>query len=64
MRVNVNRERCTGHALCVAVGGNLFDIDDEGLVTLLVDEAVPPQWHREARDGAQACPEQAITIEA
>jgi ferredoxin len=64
MRVNVNRERCSGHALCVAVGGNVFDIDDEGLVALLVDEEVPQQWYREARDGAEACPERAITIQA
>jgi ferredoxin len=61
MRVNVNRELCTGHALCVAVGGNVFDIDEQGLCAVLHDE-VPVDLHREARDGADACPERALTI--
>jgi ferredoxin len=60
--VKVNRELCTGHALCVAVAGNIFDLDEEVVATVLVDE-VPAKWEAEARDGAAACPEQAITVE-
>lgn len=62
MRVILDRAACSGHARCFALAPEVYDIDDEGFNS--VDQAeVPPEFEQQARDGAEACPEQAIAIE-
>lgn len=61
MKVSVDRAACTGHAQCYAVAPDVYDIDDEGFC-LLPDEDVRPGLEEQARRGADACPECAITI--
>ena len=63
MRVIVDRERCTGHGRCNAMGPAVYPLDDEGR-NALTDLDVPSELEDQARLGADACPERAITIVA
>jgi ferredoxin len=64
MKVRVDRQRCTGHAMCHANAPDVYELDDVGYNVLdgemEVDDALAPQ----ARRGAESCPERAIIIVA
>jgi len=61
MKVLVDAERCQGHARCLAEGPDVYVLDDDGYNTTDVD-SVPPEFQDQARRGALACPELALTI--
>ena len=61
MKILVNAERCQGHARCLAEGPELYVLDDQGYNSTNIDD-VPPELQAQARHGALACPEQAITV--
>jgi ferredoxin len=62
VRISVDRDKCTGHALCRAAGPNVYELDELGFnVTPAGD--VPPELADEAVRGALSCPESAITVE-
>lgn len=63
MRYRVDEALCCGHGQCFAVAPELFTADADGFnVPVGVAVDVPPGLDRAARDGASACPEQAIQI--
>jgi ferredoxin len=62
MHVAVDTGRCQAYANCVAIAPAVFDLDDDGVVAvvLLPD---PPAELREAVEQAVAlCPTRAITV--
>lgn len=61
MRIIVDISKCSGHARCVAVAPNAFRLNDDGY-NVTPETTVPPELEAEARRGARACPERAITI--
>ena len=62
VRISVDRDKCTGHALCRAAGPNVYFLDELGFnVTPAGD--VPPELAEEAVRGSLSCPEAAITVE-
>lgn len=61
MRVELDRERCTGHGRCYALAPSVFDADDEGYGTVLAGD-VPAGSEEAARRAAANCPERAITL--
>jgi ferredoxin len=61
MRVVVDHELCEGHGRCFAVAPTLYDVDDDGY-SAIDDVTVEPGMADAARDGAAACPRQAITV--
>jgi len=61
MKVLVDAEKCQGHARCLAEGPDVYVLDDDGYNTTDV-ESVPPELQDQARRGALACPELALTI--
>jgi ferredoxin len=63
MKVKVDANRCSGHAQCNAVGPDFYTLDDRGYNSITEAE-VPPGLEGQAKAGADACPEQAITITA
>jgi ferredoxin len=63
MRVSVQRGKCAGHALCHAVSRELFPLDDEGY-SALQDTLVRADDEDAVREAVQACPEEALTIDA
>jgi len=61
MKVTVNPERCQGHARCLAEGPDLYVLDDLGYNSTDIED-VPTALAEQARRGALACPERALTI--
>lgn len=61
MRVSVDRDRCQGHARCVLVAPDLFDLDGESRAEVLADP-VPDGLDGFARDATEGCPEEAISV--
>jgi len=62
MRIRVDQERCSGHALCKQHGPDVFVLDELGYNRTDIDD-VPTELWEQARRGALACPELAITVE-
>ena len=61
MRIEVDTVRCTGHAMCASMAPDVYELDDLGHCTSDGAE-VPGGLEEQARRGAMACPEQAITL--
>jgi ferredoxin len=61
MRVKVDTELCSGHARCVAKAPNVYRLNSDGY-NETPEAEVPAGLEDEARRGARACPERAITI--
>jgi ferredoxin len=62
MKVRVDTDRCTGHSRCNAVAPDVYQLDDDGFC-VIVNEDVPAEFERQAREGADVCPERAIEID-
>ena len=54
MRVEVDRDLCESNAVCVGIAPDIFDLGDDDLARVLVDE-VPPDREVDAREAVQAC---------
>ncbi len=62
MKINVNRAKCQGHAMCFANGPDVYPLDDLGYTALDGEVEVPDSLAEQARRGALVCPERVITI--
>ena len=62
LRVQVDRERCQGHARCVAVASELFQLDAFGNAHEIGDGIVPPGLEVKVRLAAAYCPKVALSI--
>ena len=60
--VVVDRSRCCGYGLCAAICPSVYKLDADGLV-YVDSKAVPPELEEDAREGAEACPAEAIWLE-
>jgi ferredoxin len=61
MRIHVDSKRCVGHAQCAVNGPDVFALDDFGYVQAPTGE-IAPELVDQAKRGAEACPERAITL--
>lgn len=61
MKITVDSDRCQGHARCLAEGPDVYELDDDGYNTTDIDQ-VPAGLQDQARNGAMACPEMALTV--
>ncbi len=61
MKIRVDPDKCQGHARCYGLAPELFDVDDYGQSTVIVD-VVPPQLEERARLAVANCPEYAIEV--
>jgi ferredoxin len=62
MRVVVDMVQCVGNGLCMAAAPEVFQVDDDGSLTLL-QERPPEELRQKVEDAARFCPAQAIEIE-
>ena len=61
MRIVVDRDRCTGLGMCEAEAPDLFEVQDDGSLTVLNDR--PGSDDLEAAEAAvMACPTEALTL--
>lgn len=63
MRIAADRHRCEGHALCVDVAPDVYDLDDDAVVVLL-HQQVPAELERAADAGARVRPVAALKVES
>jgi ferredoxin len=61
VRIKVHPALCNGWGECHRWGREVYPLDEEGLCEIRLLE-VPPELEAQARLGASACPEQAITV--
>lgn len=62
MRVKVDKEICQGHGLCANEVPEVFRIDEEGSVTVLL-ETPPDELRAVVADALRYCPTGAIALE-
>jgi ferredoxin len=60
MRIQIDRARCEGHGMCQDAAPGVFEVDDDGMVTLLHDP-VPAELENEAQSGIHVCPVAALS---
>ncbi|ASR03103.1 ferredoxin [Gordonia rubripertincta] len=59
--IELDVDRCVGHALCNAQAPQVFDLDDDGYcVPLPRAQQDPPS--KEGLAGVAACPERALSV--
>lgn len=59
MKVKVNKEDCIGCGACHAIAPEVFEMDDEGFATVIVD-VVDKGMEDDVRDAVEGCPTSAI----
>ena len=61
MKIRVDRNKCQGHARCYGISPELFEVDEYGQSTVIVDE-VPADLEDKAHLAVANCPEYAIEM--
>lgn len=62
MKIHVDTDRCTGHGVCESIADDIFEVGDDGIVHLLIEDV--PDSRRDKVDEAIAeCPTQALSID-
>ena len=59
MRVEVDRDRCEGNAVCVGISSDLFELDDEDYAVVKADP-VPADQEDLAEQAIAECPRAAL----
>lgn len=62
-RIEFDRDRCEGHGLCEEAAPEVYRLDDDAELELLVGE-VPPELHAQAEAGARVCPVAALRLQS
>lgn len=58
--VQVDRDLCEGHALCVELAAEVFDVDSSDMASCL--ESPADELREQVEAAVAACPRQAISI--
>jgi ferredoxin len=61
MRVVVDYDRCESNGLCMALAPEVFEIRDDDVMYLLVDEPSEASMAK-VREAVRMCPKQALTL--
>ena len=61
MRIDVDEERCQGHARCNLACPEVFELDDQGHVMISMAE-VPVHLRKSVQEAISGCPERAIYV--
>lgn len=62
IKVKINEEACIGCGACQALVSDVFEINDEGVATVIADE-IDENLKDDVRDAAEGCPTCAIEID-
>jgi ferredoxin len=61
MRIVVDYDKCTGLGMCEAEAPDLFEVQDDGSLTVLIEK--PDASHRDELEAAvESCPTEALSI--
>jgi ferredoxin len=61
VKITVDFDVCESNAVCMQFAPEVFDISDDDLLVILVDEVAPSQ-EKFVSQAARRCPRQAITL--
>ena len=61
MRVEFDEPRCDGFGFCEEVAPEVFETDDEGMLTVLMEE-IPDELADKVEAATRACPVAALTL--
>jgi len=61
VKIEVDRNRCEGHAMCEAVAPDFFSVDDEGNLIVSTDN-VASDDRVQVQDAVLACPVAALKL--
>ena len=62
MKIIVNRDSCEGNAMCVKVAPEVFRVDDEDYVEVLMADPAP-EYQARVREAVRRCPRNALALE-
>lgn len=62
LRVTADRSKCCGYGLCAQLCPEVYKLDADGLVYLEA-ETFPMELEEAAREGAAACPAEALVVD-
>ena len=57
MAVNIDKDACIGCGACTGVAPDVFEMNDEGLASVVSDDVAS------AKEAAESCPVEAIEVE-
>lgn len=63
LKVVINKPACCGYGVCAEICPEVYKLDENGIVHV-DDEIVPTGLEDRAREGADACPQNAIKVVA
>lgn len=61
MKAEVDKDTCIGCGLCPSICEAVFELEDDGKAVAKVNP-VPPENEDEAKDAAESCPVDAISV--
>lgn len=59
MRIEVDRDRCEGNAVCVGIAPHLFELDDKDYAVVMLDP-VPDDQEDQVEQSIAECPRAAL----
>ena len=62
MKATIDRSGCIGCGLCPETCPEVFEMADDGLAEVIVDE-IPTEVEGSAQEAAEACPVSVISVE-
>lgn len=62
MRIEINMETCLNSGQCAYMQPEVFEVDDDGVPTILVTGDLSQDQIAAATDAADMCPSQSITL--
>lgn len=62
MRIEINMDTCLNSGQCAYMQPELFEVDDDGVPTVLVSGELTPEQLAAAEDAVDVCPSQSITL--
>lgn len=60
MKVHVDYNRCTGHGFCEGIADDIFEVGQDGVAHLLIEE-VDEDRVDEVREAVAECPTRALS---
>lgn len=62
MKIVVDWPECEANAICMGIAPEIFDVDDEDNLHVLIEEP-GPELETKAREAVKMCPKRALSIQ-
>ena len=62
MKIHVDTEKCAGHAVCQALAPDIFEVGDDQLTHVLMED-IPERMRETVQGAVDDCPTRALSLE-